>query len=92
MKTNDLKKGTRIKLADSGWEATLIDSKKGNIRYADVEGVYREMGSIYSHDIVAYQTKDGAWHTDIEYTPAQLACRQANDSIFGDEDDDILGA
>lgn len=81
VKTNDLKKGTRIKLAN-GWEADLLDNKKGNIRMAKVYGMYTEAGSVYSHDIVAYQDKDGNWQTDIEYTKSQNECK-ARASIFG---------
>ena len=73
MKTNEIKKGTRIQLA-SGWEGTMLDNKKGNIRMAEVEGIFTEIGSIYSHDIVAYQV-NGEWKRDIEYTKDQLFIR-----------------
>ena len=66
VKTNDIKKGTRIKLAN-GWEAVMYDNKKGTIRMAEVFGTYTEIGSIYAHDIVGYQV-NGEWKTDIEYT------------------------
>lgn len=69
VKTNDLKSGTRILLA-CGWYATLKDNKKGNTRVADVEGFYREIGSVYSHDIVRAQV-DGQW-VQVEHTPEQL--------------------
>lgn len=55
--TNELKKGDRVTLK-CGWQATLEDNKKGNIRLATVEGVVTEMGSIYAHDILLAQ-KDG---------------------------------
>jgi hypothetical protein len=50
LNTNDLKKGTQIMLK-SGFGAVLIDNKKGNIRYANVKGIFEEIGSIYAHDI-----------------------------------------
>ena len=50
LNTNDLKKGTQI-ILKNGFGAVLIDNKKGNIRYADVKGIFNEIGSIYSHDI-----------------------------------------
>ncbi len=75
MKTNELKKGTRIQLR-CGWFATLIDNMKGNTRLADVEGYCREMGSIYSHDIARYQDSTGQWHNDIELTPSQIKCQK----------------
>jgi hypothetical protein len=50
LNTNDLKKGTQIMLKN-GFGAVLIDNKKGNIRYANVKGIFEEIGSIYSHDI-----------------------------------------
>lgn len=70
--TNDLKKGTRI-LLNSGFYATLLDNKKGNIRLADVEGLYREMGSIYSHDIKK-ALLNNSW-VDIDYTDSQIDLR-----------------
>lgn len=75
MKTNELKKGCRIRLR-CGWYATLMDNMKGNTRLADVEGIYREIGSIYSHDIAAYQDANGQWHNDIELTPSQIKCQK----------------
>ena len=51
LKTNDLKKGTRVLLAN-GWYATLADNAKGNTRMATVEGFVTETGSVYAHDIV----------------------------------------
>ncbi len=81
-KTNDLKKGARVKLAN-GWEADLYDNKKGNIRNAKVYGTYTEIGSIYSHDIVAYAVGH-EWKTDIEYTKSQLQCKAMNDQLFGE--------
>ena len=67
MKTNDLKKGTRILLCN-GWEATLIDNAKGNTRMANVEGFVTEMGSVYSHDILAVLPTGER----VEHTPAQI--------------------
>jgi len=75
MKTNDLKKGTRILLRND-WQADLMDNMKGNTRFANVFGDFNEMGSVYSHDIVGRQDADGNWHQDIEYTPAQLKLRK----------------
>jgi hypothetical protein len=90
MKTNDLKKGTRI-LLRNGWEAVLVDNLKGTIRYAEVFGDYTETGSIYAHDIIARKPLDAepvsdlpkilyngtVWIKDIEYTPAQIQCRES---------------
>ena len=39
MRTNDIKKGTRIKL-HNGWFGTMMDNKKGNVRMAEVQGIY----------------------------------------------------
>lgn len=70
MKTNELKKGTRIQLANS-WYATLEDNMKGNTRLATVEGFFTEMGSVYSHDIIMFKNDKGLWEK-VEHTPAQL--------------------
>lgn len=76
MKTNDLKKGHPIKLRN-GWNAKLFDNKKGNIRLAEVYGDYTELGSIYTHDIVAYLDENRQWKDDIELTKSQIACLKA---------------
>ena len=68
IRTNEIKKGDRI-LQSNGWFGTMYDNKNGNIRMAEVEGFYTEIGSLYAHDIVAAQ-KDGVWR-HIEYTDAQ---------------------
>lgn len=69
VKTNDLKKGTRIQLR-SGWYATLEDNRKGNTRMATVEGIFTEMGSVYAHDIVSAEV-DGKW-LPVQMTEAQI--------------------
>ncbi len=69
MKTNEIKKGMRVLLAN-GWEATMLDNAKGNIRYAEVEGYVTESGSIYAHDIVRVLNKEGEWEL-VELTDKQ---------------------
>jgi hypothetical protein len=54
MKTNDLKRGSRVKLLN-GWEAEIADNMKGNTRLATVYGEFTETGSVYAHDIVQVQ-------------------------------------
>lgn len=85
MKTNDLKKGMWVLLA-CGWHGKLLDNGRGTTRLVDVYGIEHEAGSVYAHDIVAYADKPktmleahpGAfqWLTGIEYTPAQLKCKE----------------
>lgn len=75
MKTNDLKKGDRIQLRN-GWEATIEDNRKGDIRMATVYGFETEMGSVYSHDIVRFLPKGpDARPVTMEHTPAQNKLR-----------------
>jgi hypothetical protein len=77
MRTNDLKKGDRIQLRN-GWYATIADNMRGNIRLADVEGDYREIGSVYAHDIVWAQvggSERQVW-VQVEHTPAQEKLRK----------------
>jgi hypothetical protein len=78
MKTNDIKKGTRVKLRN-GWEAVIKDNMKGVRRMAEVYGTYTEIGSVYSHDIVQVQV-DGEW-LPVEHTKDQLACKEAVDAF-----------
>ena len=69
LKTNDLKKGNRVLLAN-GWYATMADNRKGDIRVATVEGMVTETGSIYAHDIMKAEIA-GSW-VRVEHTPKQL--------------------
>lgn len=73
MKTNDLKKGARVRLRN-GWEADIADNMKGNTRMAKVYGFETEIGSVYSHDIAAVKVGE-AWEP-IEHTPAQVKLRR----------------
>lgn len=69
VKTNELKKGVRIQLAN-GWYGTMADNMKGNTRMATIEGNYTETGSVYAHDIKRAMV-DNVW-VDVEHTPAQI--------------------
>ena len=59
MKTNDIKKGMVVEL-NNGWFGIMADNMKGNTRMVDVCGFYREIGSVYSHDIIK------TWDTKLE--------------------------
>ena len=71
--TNDLRKGHRVRLRN-GWFATVMDNARGNIRMCDVEGFEREIGSVYSHDIVL--VFDGDRTVPVQHTPKQLNLRR----------------
>ena len=75
MKTNEIKKGQRVQLRNS-WEGTMFDNAKGNTRMVNVEGFVTEIGSVYSHDIVAVWVDGSFDWTPIEHTPAQLKLRK----------------
>lgn len=79
MKTNDLKRGSRVMLAN-GWEADIMDNMRGNTRMARVYGFETEIGSVYSHDIVAVRV-NGEW-VEIEHTKDQDKLREQLDKIF----------
>lgn len=70
MVTNEIKKGTRIRLRN-GWEAEMADNLKGNTRMAKVFGYYTEIGSVYAHDIVLVQVASDTWEK-VSHTPAQV--------------------
>ena len=72
MTTNEIKKGMRIALR-CGWYGTMMDNLKGNTRLAEVEGIYKEMGSVYAHDIVSAMV-GGKWVT-VEHTERQKKLR-----------------
>lgn len=81
MKTNDIKKGTRV-LLRNGWFGTMMDNLKGNTRMVDVEGYSREIGSVYSWDIVEAYTESGD-PVSVEHTDKQLAQRKMVKKLFG---------
>ena len=82
MKTSDIKKGMRVRMAN-GWYGTMMDNMRGTTRLVEVEGYYTETGSVYSHDIaMALPVKGGIWET-IEYTPKELKCKEMNEAFFG---------
>lgn len=74
IKTNDIKKGTRIQLRN-GWFATMADNMRGNRRMAEVEGFFTEIGSVYSHDIMRAKI-DGKW-VEVEHTKSQLKLKES---------------
>lgn len=78
--TNELKKGDRVTLR-CGWNATMEDNKKGNIRMATVEGIYTEMGSIYMHDVVLAE-KNGET-LRVVATPSQKKLKKTVSAIWG---------
>ena len=80
MKTNDIKKGMRVKLTN-GWFGTMKDNARGNIRLVDVEGYCREIGSVYSWDIESVILNDGTVHPAV-YTDAQLIQKSIVDAAF----------
>ena len=80
MKTNDIKKGMRIVLRN-GWKATMYDNARGNIRMAEVEGHYTEIGSIYAHDIASVESSPGVW-VPVTLTPAQEKLSAQVEALF----------
>ena len=87
MLTNEIKKGTKILSVQLGVPVSgiMMDNKKGNTRLVNVKGsevgMFDEIGSVYAHDIVEYQDKDGFWHT-VTHTEAQLKLKQQMKEIF----------
>jgi hypothetical protein len=81
MKTNDIKKGYRVKL-DNGWMGTMMDNARGNTRMVEVEGFYTETGSVYAHDIKWAKAPSDNGFTKVEHTDKQLALKTQLNSIF----------
>jgi hypothetical protein len=78
-KTNELKKGTMIQLAN-GWKAQLWDNMRGNTRMAEVYGDFTEIGSVYSHDIMWWQNPDNDKWSRVTHTKAQLGLKETVES------------
>ncbi len=87
--TNDLKKGDVVKLRN-GWFGVVYDKAKGTTRMLKVYGYETEIGSVYSHDIVAYfpsmdeaklklsgDVPFAAPRIELTHTPAQIKLRAA---------------
>ena len=79
MTTNEIKKGTRVRTVQLGTPVSgiMMDNLKGNTRLIETKGsevgLFDEMGSIYSYDIVAAEV-DGEW-VNVEHTKKQLALK-----------------
>ena len=71
--TNNLKRGARV-LLSNGWYADIMDNMKGDTRLARVYGVYDEVGSVYSHDIIKTQV-GSSWY-DVKHTPKQIKLKE----------------
>jgi len=88
MTTNEIKKDMKIKSVQLGVPVTgiMMDNKKGDTRLVDVKGsevgLFDEMGSVYSYDIVAVEV-DGEWKV-VEHTPKQLKLKETVKSFFND--------
>ena len=80
IKTNDIKKGD-VFLQTNGWYGEMVDNMRGNIRVANIHGIYTEMGSIYVWDI-SLVVKDGKRY-DIELTDKQKKDKGRVDTMFG---------
>ena len=80
MKTNEIKKGMKIKVTNLPAPVTgiMMDNLKGNTRLVDVKGsevgLFDEMGSVYSHDISMVEV-DEKW-IRVEHTDNQLKLKQ----------------
>lgn len=85
--TNDIKKGDFVNLKPNyldgtnlGWYAEIIDNMKGNIRMANVHGIFEEMGSIYVWDIRTACKNDKFY--GIQLTDKQLKDQQKIETIL----------
>ena len=87
MTTNEIKKGMKIRSVQLGVPVSgiMIDNLKGNTRLVDTKGsevgMFDEMGSVYSYDIVEVEV-DGLW-VAVEHTDKQKKLKQEVSSIFG---------
>lgn len=79
MQANDIKKGDHL-LLKNGWKAVMFDNKKGNIRMAEVDGLYKEIGSIYVWDIDC--VKVGTEWVSVDLTEKQIKAQQVINRIF----------
>ena len=89
MKTNEIKKGRKIKSAQLGTLVTgiMMDNMKGDTRMIDTKGseigLFDEIGSVYSHDIIEVEVVD-RWFK-VEHTDKQLKLKERVKDYFGGE-------
>ena len=87
MKTNDIKKGMKIKSVQLGVTVTgvMMDNMRGNTRlvytHGSEVGMFNETGSVYSHDITMANVA-GNW-VKIKHTEKQLALKDVVEKTFG---------
>ena len=80
MKTNEIKKGMKIKVTNLPAPVTgiMMDNLKGDTRLVEVKGsevgMFDEMGSVYSHDIALVEV-DEKWIT-VEHTEKQIKLKR----------------
>lgn len=84
MLSNDIKKGYKMVLRGTAWNATMMDNLKGNTRLADVEGFEREIGSIYVWDIAQVLNSTTNQWEPVELTEKQLKAQAQAVAIFGE--------
>ena len=76
MKTNDIKKGTEIKTKQLGTlvSGVMMDNLRGNTRMIKTNGseigMFDEIGSVYSTDIILAKNDKGEWE-NVEHTDKQ---------------------
>ena len=76
MKTNEIKKGMKIKTSQLGVlvNGIMMDNLKGNIRMIKTHGteigLFDEIGSVYATDIQYAESSEGVWKK-VEHTEKQ---------------------
>lgn len=78
MKTNDIKKGTRIQL-HNGWYGTMMCNGRGNKRLVEVEGFVTETGYMFVWDIkyiVDHNIVGRPEYVPITLTDTQVTAKQ----------------
>ena len=88
MKTNDIKKGMKIKTNQLGMltSGKMSDSKRGNIRmiytHGEEVGMVNEMGSVYAWNIIEVFNEDKDKWEQVEHTDKQLKDKQRIANFF----------
>ena len=87
MKTNQIKKGMKVKTIQLGKAVTgtMMDNMRGDTRMIATNGseigMFDEIGSVYSHDIVEVEIGD-KW-LKVEHTDKQLKLKEYVKDYFG---------
>lgn len=81
MLTNNLHKGDRV-ILENGFEAKILDNRKGITRLCEVHGIHTEIGSVYSYNMTHYFDNETEQWQQIELTDHQRRIKTTHKELY----------